>query len=116
MGGPSQRYGSDSRWNTLGSHKLLFIVGLAMFPVIIDANVLPSPSLPRVQVQGYDCTKLEHVRSSAVLQHWPDWDQPMDNETRNQVQQYEFRSSSTAEADEIVHVVSKDQGWLPMAQ
>ena len=90
MGGPSQRYGSDSRWNTLGSHKLLFIVGLAMFPVIIDANVLPSSSLPRVRMQGYDCTKPERIRSSAVPQHCANWDHTRDVKTRNPVQHYEL--------------------------
>ena len=101
--GPSRHNGSESRWNTLGSHKMLFIVGLAMCPMFIDANVLPSSSLTRVRVQDVDCTKLERVRSSAVLQHCTDWDQPMDNETRNQEQQYGFRSKSAAVIDETLH-------------
>ena len=110
-GGPSRHYGSSSRWNSLGSPKLLFIRGMAMLPMITDANMVPNFNLPRARVQDVGCTELKRVP-----QHYTDWDQPMDNETGNQVQQYEFRSSSTAEADEIVHVVSKDQGWLPLAQ
>ena len=108
--GPIRRYGSESRWNTLGSHKMLFIVGLAMCPMFIGANVLPSSSLTRVRVQDVDCTKLEPVRSSAVLQHCTDWDQPMDNETRNQEQQYEFRSSLAAVTDETLHEAGEDHG------
>ena len=31
--GPAKKtYGSSSRWNTLGSHKMLFVMGLTMLP------------------------------------------------------------------------------------
>ena len=85
--GYNSTYGSSSRWNTLGSHKMLFIVGLAMCPMFIDAKVLPSPDLTRVRVQNVNRTELERVRGSAVLQHGADWDLPIYNETRNQEQQ-----------------------------
>ena len=88
-------YGSSSRWTTLGSHKMLFVMGLTMFPVLTDANVLPSSTLPRVRIQGYDCAKPERIRSSAVPQHCSNWKHSMDAPPKDPVQQYEILQKRT---------------------
>ena len=84
------QYGSASRWNTLGNHHLLLIMGLAMFPVYNNANHLPNPNLPRVKALGYDDNKPERMQSSTVPDHCSTWDHPMDTENKDQVQPYEL--------------------------
>ena len=84
VGKTGRTYGSSSRWNTLGSHKMLFMVGLAMSPMFVDAKVLPNSDATRGSMQGVSCTELERVKGSAVLQHDVDRDLPMYHEMRDQ--------------------------------